>query len=196
MTAELKPIRTAAETGLVEAFAALRRAAAGHRQLRRGARRRSAASRRRGLPHRRIEEWKYTDLRALMRDAKPLAVPPDAAAIARARTAGAMLAGIDVRRIVFVDGLLRAGAVRSRAGAGALRLPRCATRSAADNPAVLARLGTGPAEGDIAYALNTAFMGDGAVIAVAQGRASGAAAASRLHVMVRIARPPCSRARS
>ena len=26
-----------------------------------------------GLPHRRIEEWKYTDLRALMREAKPLA---------------------------------------------------------------------------------------------------------------------------
>ena len=26
-----------------------------------------------GLPHRRIEEWKYTDLRAVMRDAKPLA---------------------------------------------------------------------------------------------------------------------------
>ena len=59
-----------------------------------------------GLPHRRIEEWKYTDLRALMRDAKPLAAPPDAAAKARARTAGAMLAGIDVRRIVFVDGML------------------------------------------------------------------------------------------
>ena len=29
----------------------------------------------RGLPHRRVEEWKYTDLRALMRDAKPLAGP-------------------------------------------------------------------------------------------------------------------------
>ena len=27
-----------------------------------------------GLPHRRIEEWKYTDLRALMREVRPLAV--------------------------------------------------------------------------------------------------------------------------
>ena len=28
-----------------------------------------------GLPHRRVEEWKYTDLRALMREAKPLGRP-------------------------------------------------------------------------------------------------------------------------
>ena len=72
MTAELKPIRTAAEAGLVEAFAALRPRLAGTAT----AARREAAFRRfeaAGLPHRRIEEWKYTDLRALMRDAKPLA---------------------------------------------------------------------------------------------------------------------------
>jgi Fe-S cluster assembly protein SufD len=29
-----------------------------------------------GLPHRRIEEWKYTDLRALMREVLPLADVP------------------------------------------------------------------------------------------------------------------------
>src|SRR5882672_23563 len=57
-----------------------------------------------GLPHRRIEEWKYTDLRALMRDAKPLAAPPDAAAKARAHDAGRLLADIECRRLVFVDG--------------------------------------------------------------------------------------------
>src|SRR6266566_8726067 len=37
-----------------------------------------------GLPHRRIEEWKYTDLRALMREVLPLAAEPDAAALKRA----------------------------------------------------------------------------------------------------------------
>jgi Fe-S cluster assembly protein SufD len=30
-----------------------------------------------GLPHRRVEAWHYTDLRALMRDALPVATPPD-----------------------------------------------------------------------------------------------------------------------
>ena len=40
-----------------------------------------------GLPHRRIEEWKYTDLRALMREVLPLAAAPDAAALKRAKAA-------------------------------------------------------------------------------------------------------------
>ncbi len=105
MTAEIKPIKTAAEVGLAEAFAALRPQLAGSAV----ASRREAAFRRfeaSGLPHRRIEDWKYTDLRALMRDAKPLAAPPDAAAKAWARSAGAVLAGIEARRIVFVDGVL------------------------------------------------------------------------------------------
>jgi Fe-S cluster assembly protein SufD len=103
MAAEITPIRTAAETGLAEAFAALRgRLSAGPVTARR-----EAAFRRfeaLGLPHRRIEEWKYTDLRALMREAKPLAGPPDAAAIAKVRQAGLSFADLDCYRAVFVDG--------------------------------------------------------------------------------------------
>ena len=40
-----------------------------------------------------------------MRDAKPLAGSPDAAARERARGAGAALASIEARRIVLVDGV-------------------------------------------------------------------------------------------
>ncbi|MGA8901286.1 MAG: Fe-S cluster assembly protein SufD, partial [Bradyrhizobium sp.] len=36
-----------------------------------------------GLPHRRLEDWKYTDLRALMREVLPLAAAPDASALKR-----------------------------------------------------------------------------------------------------------------
>ena len=36
-----------------------------------------------GLPHRRIEEWKYTDLRALVGEVLPLAAAPDAAVARR-----------------------------------------------------------------------------------------------------------------
>src|SRR6266540_3823363 len=57
-----------------------------------------------GLPHRRVEAWKYTDLRTLMRDAKPLAEPPDAAARAQAREGGKLLGDVECRRLVFVDG--------------------------------------------------------------------------------------------
>ena len=34
-----------------------------------------------GLPHRRIEDWKYTDLRVLMREVLPLAPEPDPAVL-------------------------------------------------------------------------------------------------------------------
>src|SRR6516164_2016336 len=58
-----------------------------------------------GLPYRRIEEWKYTDLRVLMREVKPLAATPDAAAIKRAK---AVLKSVAIKggatRLVLVDG--------------------------------------------------------------------------------------------
>src|SRR5215468_7955247 len=63
MTADIRPIRTDAETALVEAFAAEKARLPGGREV---AARREAAFRRfeaGGLPSRRVEEWKYTDLR-------------------------------------------------------------------------------------------------------------------------------------
>src|SRR5437016_8702928 len=103
MSADIRPIRTAAEQGLAETFAAARGKLPGAAEQRAAAFRRFESD---GLPHRRVEEWKYTDLRALMRDAKPLAGAPDAAAKDRAKAALATLAAVDARRIVFVDGTL------------------------------------------------------------------------------------------
>ncbi len=83
MNAEIRPIKTAAETALAANFAAAKPALPGAgavAALREHAFKRFDAA---GLPHRRVEEWKYTDLRALMRDAKPLA------GIARRRRQGA-----------------------------------------------------------------------------------------------------------
>jgi len=57
-----------------------------------------------GLPHRRIEDWKYTDLRALMREVLPLAPAPDAAALNRAAVTAKAQAIDGVRRLVLVDG--------------------------------------------------------------------------------------------
>jgi Fe-S cluster assembly protein SufD len=58
-----------------------------------------------GLPHRRIEDWKYTDLRVLMREVLPLAAAPDAAALKRADAALKPHAIPGVRRLVLVDGV-------------------------------------------------------------------------------------------
>src|SRR5712692_4221983 len=57
-----------------------------------------------GLPHRRIEDWKYTDLRMLMREVLPLAPEPSAAALKRAAAALKLHAIEGVRRLVLVDG--------------------------------------------------------------------------------------------
>src|SRR5512145_3046961 len=98
--AELTLMKNAAEQQLVAEWLAAKGRLPGAAPLRAAAFERFAAA---GLPHRRVEEWKYTDLRALMRDARPLAGPPDAMAKARARDAGAMLGSIEARRVVFVD---------------------------------------------------------------------------------------------
>jgi Fe-S cluster assembly protein SufD len=58
-----------------------------------------------GLPHRRIEEWKYTDLRALVGKVLPLAAAPDAAALKRAADAVKAHAIAGARKLVLVDGV-------------------------------------------------------------------------------------------
>src|SRR3954452_8868393 len=99
--AELTLMKNAAEQQLAAEWQAAKARLPGAGPLRAAAFERFATA---GLPHRRVEEWKYTDLRALMRDAKPLAGAPDAAAKARSAQAGVLLASIEGRRIVFVDG--------------------------------------------------------------------------------------------
>jgi len=79
MNVEVRAMKTSAEQALAAAYAAARGTLPGKGAV---AKLREAAFARfdvAGLPHRRVEEWKYTDLRALMRDAYPLAAPPDAA---------------------------------------------------------------------------------------------------------------------
>ena len=171
MNAEVRLIKTAAETALVTSFAAVKRALPGAVAV--GALREDAFRRfeTEGLPHRRVEEWKYTDLRALMREAKPLAGVPDAAAKARAKTALAVLPAIEARRIVFVDGAF-VPELSDLAGLEAgLTVRSTAQALAAGDADLIAHLGQIVPTDDIAVALNTAFMGDGAVIHVAQGAA-------------------------
>src|SRR5262249_10037001 len=169
MHAEGHPIKAPAETVLAQSFAAVKRALPGAETV--GALREDAFRRfeTEGLPHRRVEEWKYTDLRALMREAKPLAAVPDAAAKARAKDVLALLPAIEARRVVFVDGAL-VPELSDLAGLEAgLSIRSMAQALAAGEGDLLVHLGRIVPTDDVAVALNTAFMGDGAVIHVAQG---------------------------
>ena len=169
MNAEVAVIKTAAEAALAQTFAQARDRLPGDDTI---AARRNAAFdifAKQGLPHRRIEEWKYTDLRVLMRDAKPLASPPDVAAKARAKDAGRLLSDLDARRLVFVDGTFVPELSDLRDLEAGLVVGSLAQALTDGDPVVAARLGKLAPANDAAVALNTALMGDGAVIRVASG---------------------------
>src|SRR5262249_14138523 len=175
MNAEVRPIKTAAETALATSFTAAKAALPGAAAV--GALREDAFRRfeTEGLPHRRVEEWKYTDLRALMREAKPLAGVPDAAAKARAKEALATLVDVDARRIVFVDGAFvpeLSDLARLEAG---LSIRSMAQVLADGDRQLVAQLGQVVPSDDVAVSLTTAFLGDGALVHVAQGAAQGEA---------------------
>ena len=169
MNAEVAVIKTAAETALAQTFAQARDRLPGDEAIM--ARRNAAFDlfAKQGLPHRRIEEWKYTDLRALMRDAKPLASPPDASAKARAKDAGRFLGDLDARRLVFVDGAFVPELSDLRELEAGLVVGSLAQALTEGDPVAAARLGKLAPANDAAVALNTALMGDGAVIRVASG---------------------------
>ena len=123
-----------------------------------------------GLPHRRVEEWKYTDLRALMREAKPLASAPDADDIARIDTSPSLIGDVECRRIVFVNGVFVAEASDLSALESGLRITSVAQAMLADDPLLAIETpGRTLAGGDVALALNTAFAADGVLIEVADG---------------------------
>lgn len=127
-----------------------------------------------GLPHRRVEEWKYTDLRVLLREVAPLAAAPDQAALDRAKT---RLASLDVNgahRLVLVDGAFapQLSDTDSEAGVSVRIL-----RDMLENADIAARadlLRTSVAS-DAMISLNAAMATDGVVIDVAGSARPGKA---------------------
>jgi Fe-S cluster assembly protein SufD len=170
MNAELRSVKTSAEQAFTQAYQAAKGKLPGDRKV--VALREAAAARfdALGLPHRRVEEWKYTDLRALMREALPIAGPPDAAGLARAKNAGCLAGDMDARRIVFVDGRFVAELSDVADLSAGLSIRSMAQALAGGDPLVADRLGkVVPADREGVVALNTALMTDGAVIHVAKG---------------------------
>jgi Fe-S cluster assembly protein SufD len=168
MNAEVRAIKTPAEQALSTAYEGARGKLPGKgavAALRDEAFKRFDAQ---GLPHRRIEEWKYTDLRALMRDAFPLAAPPDAAAKVRAKNAGKIFASLDCRRLVFVDGAF-VPELSDLTPEQGLTITTMAEALAKGDALVANHVGKVFETDDAAVALNTALMGDGGVIEIAAG---------------------------
>jgi Fe-S cluster assembly protein SufD len=171
MNADVRNLKTDAEQALSAAYAAARASLPGKGALallREDAFRKFDAG---GLPHRRVEEWKYTDLRALMRSLQPLAAAPDAAARARTKNAGKLLGGVDCRRLVFVDGAF-APELSDLSPEPGVSVGSMAAALGKSDPLVTAHVGRTFATDDAAVALNTALMGDGAVVRISAGAAA------------------------
>jgi Fe-S cluster assembly protein SufD len=167
MNVELKQVRTAAETALAATFADSKARLPGGPKTAGERERAFETFERRGLPNRRIEEWKYTDLRALMREAKPLAPAPDAQAKERAKHAGDLLHGVPMHRLVFADGVFvpeLSDAVEFLAGVSIVPL----ADMLANNDAGAAFAAPEALRNDATLALNVALMTDGAVIRIAR----------------------------
>ena len=120
-----------------------------------------------GLPHRRIEEWKYTDLRVALKEALPPAVgAPAQVTGAEIDAALGALAGLDAHRVVFVDGV-HAPQLSSAAGLDEVTIqPLAAALAGPADRTGTGLFGEGAARQEAVVALNTAFMTDGAVVGI------------------------------
>jgi len=170
--ADVMPIKTPAEQALSAAFAAARATLPGKDvvdALRQAAFERFDAA---GLPHRRVEEWKYTDLRALMREARPLAGPAGAKP---ARGIANVLSGVEADLVAIVNGRYEPSWSGAKPSDPDVTLTEL-FQFVADNPDY--KLGQVPGGNDPAYWLNTAFMSGGVALRVKRG----AAVAKPIHI--------------
>ncbi|MFK4383182.1 Fe-S cluster assembly protein SufD [Bradyrhizobium sp. USDA 223] len=116
-----------------------------------------------GLPHRRIEEWKYTDLRALVGEVLPLAAVPDATALKRAADAVKAHAIAGAYKLVLVDGVFAAELSDVKALASEVSFKTL--RETLDKDAGLLKT----ASTDAVIAVNAALATDGVVLSIADG---------------------------
>lgn len=171
MNAPTKTLRTPAETELIDRFGAVKDALPGTDSVQ--ARRAQAFSifERKGLPHRRVEEWRYSDLRAYLKKTVALADRPSTAKSTSAfDTANHTFAEVDRFKLVFVDGFFDPD--RSDCdellsqGVEVSPLSDALTTGGSE----VADLLSAPeiADEDIAIALNTAFAADGVVVRISK----------------------------
>ena len=162
--------KTETDRALGELFAVARARLPGAGKVADTRQRAFEAYERAGLPHRRIEDWKYTDLRVLMREVLPLAAAPDAAALTRAAAALKLHAIDGVRRLVLVDGVFAPKLSELSGLEPGLGIRTLREVLEAGDTTLQAKLFS-PEHSNPMVALNSAMMTDGVVIEVADGAA-------------------------
>jgi len=164
MELPVQQFRTKGEQGYLDMFEAAADALPGARESFVSGLRRKAieAYGRLGLPHRRIEAWKYTDLRSRLTDAYPL-LGPTGVALGEAelrKAIGSDFAALPAYRLVVVEGDLRAD-LSDLSGLKTAGIEVVSLAQALEKPPAWLKKTMGqvnPREDDPVVALNTALM--------------------------------------
>lgn len=119
---------------------------------------------RQGLPHRRIEQWKYTDLRARLGEIAPPAAAPAQGDLTRAASAARQVAIAGALTIVLVDGVRAAALSTPAASVAGLKIASLAEAIDAVREDAF-RIESGEATEQLTASLAT----DGVVIDIADG---------------------------
>lgn len=159
--------KTEVETALAEEFDRMGTKLPGGRAVSALRREAMARFRAQGLPHRRIEEWKYTDLRSALKvPAAALIVDDTNVSMKEIAAALGPLAALDAYRLVLVNGHYRKELSKHEGIADAdVRPLSNALKVTPDDVAMRLLRGAGP-QSESVVALNTAFASDGAVVSV------------------------------
>jgi Fe-S cluster assembly protein SufD len=161
------PLKTAAEQALSAQFSAAKAELPGALPVRKLREDAFAGFEAKGLPHRRLESWRYTDLRGLLREAKPLAGKASVTPAITARLADLRLDGV---RLVLVDGAFSAElSTLDRLPAGVAIYPLAEALVSGRENLTRVLAGPGIAQSDTGLMLNTALMRDGVFIEIADG---------------------------
>ncbi|WP_134495660.1 Fe-S cluster assembly protein SufD [Microvirga pakistanensis] len=162
--ADVTLMKTPAETALAQAFESAKTVLPGSVESRAQAFEQFSA---RGLPHRRVEEFKYTDLRALLREVAPFANVPSAEEAKAALEGSKAFADVSALQVPFVNGHFVREAVDFHNLPEGLEIVPL-REALANGHEWLAKLSPVPwASDNPIYQLNTSFMADGVMIRVA-----------------------------
>jgi Fe-S cluster assembly protein SufD len=163
----IRPAITAAEQRFIDLYASVADRLPGARSDEVRAWREAALDRfiALGMPHRRIEEWKYTDLRTLMREVHPLAgLLPTVAADASVEAAiGKQLAHLDAYRFVFMDCVFRPDLSTARGIAG---ISFTSLRESLEHESAKEYVQPPVLEGGVIASLAAAFATGGAILSI------------------------------
>lgn len=174
MDLPVQQFRTKAEQGFLDIFSEVEKSLPGNDWAAKLRRKAIQVFGSLGLPHRRIEAWKYTDLRTRLTEAYAPNLKVPAKALSETALAGALgkpIAKLPAYRIVIVAGALQPE-LSDLAGLSAQGVEVLALAEALEKPPVWLKAHLGkinPQNDDAVVALNLALMTGGIVFKIGKG---------------------------